>query len=187
MNCPRCQKEIADGSNFCYFCGERQAAPAQSIPAAQPAPAPGPSATYAEPRRLVRSVTDRKLGGVCAGLAHYLDADVTLIRGLAICSILVYGLGLLAYLIAWMVIPEGDTGPVQSVPGCHRLHRSLTNKKIGGVCGGVAEYLDADPTIIRLIWAISFFVFGVGGIFYLVLWFILPVDRPAPAGMQTAG
>ena len=186
MNCPRCQKEIVEGSNFCYFCGERTAAAAPPGPGA-PGAAPA-SAEQWEPRRLTRSVTDRKVGGVCAGLAHYLDADVTLIRVLAACSIFIYGMGLFAYLIAWLVIPEGDPRQELQVRPSRRLHRSQTDRKIGGVCGGVAEYLEADPTIIRLIWAISFFVFGLGGLLYLLMWFILPLgDGPQPAGMQTAG
>jgi len=187
MNCSRCQKEIAPGSNFCYFCGERQAPAASAAPPPPGPPAPRNYAAYGESRRLTRSVTDRKLGGVCAGLAHYLDMDVSLVRVLAVCSVIFYGLGLLAYLVAWMVIPEGDPGAAPVPPPYHRLHRSLTDRKVGGVCGGVAEYLEADPTIIRLIWAVSFFVFGVGGVLYLLLWFILPADRPAAAGMQTVG
>jgi len=186
MNCPSCQKEIADGSNFCYFCGQRiaPAAPAGAPPAPGGAGYPG---AYAEPRRLMRSMTDRKLGGVCAGLAHYLDMDVSLVRVLTVCSAVFYGIGFFAYLVAWMIIPEGEPGAVPAVPASRRLHRSANDRKIGGVCGGVAEFLEADPTIIRLIWAISFFVFGIGGILYLLLWFILPLDRPQPAGMQTAG
>jgi phage shock protein PspC (stress-responsive transcriptional regulator) len=174
MICAKCQKEIADGSNFCYYCGERTA---------QTSAAPGPGA----PRRLVRSVTDRKLGGVCAGLAAYLGMDVAIVRVLTAISILFYGVGLIAYLIAWMVIPEGDVAASPQPPS-RRLHRSLTDRKVGGVCGGVAEFLDADPTIIRLIWALSFFLFGVGGILYLLLWFVLPLgNQHQPAGVQPAG
>jgi phage shock protein PspC (stress-responsive transcriptional regulator) len=185
MICPKCEKEIANGSNFCYFCGERTA------PAAQPPPATGGPSWTSDPagqRRLLRSVTDRKLGGVCAGLAHYLDIDVAIVRVLAVASVLFYGIGLFSYLVAWMVIPEGDATTMSpQQPTSKRLHRSATDRRIGGVCGGVAEFLDADPTIIRLVWALSFFVFGAGGILYLLLWFVLPLGNTQPAGMQTAG
>ncbi len=176
MNCPRCQKAIADSSNFCYFCGERIAAPAV---AAVP-PASGP-------RRLTRSVTDRKLGGVCGGLADYLGLDVAIVRVLAVISIVFWGIGGLAYLIAWMVIPSADAGAPPQSPPVRRLHRSHRDRRIGGVCGGIAEYFDADPTAVRLIWALSFFCFGVGGLLYLILWFVLPEGNPQPAGMQPAG
>ena len=58
-----------------------------------------------------------------------------------------------------------------------RLTKSKTEKKIFGVCGGIAEYLDVDPTVIRLIWAGSVIVFGVGVIGYLAAALILPEDK----------
>lgn len=58
-----------------------------------------------------------------------------------------------------------------------RLTKSKTEKKIFGVCGGIAEYLDVDPTIVRLIWAGSVIVFGVGVIGYLAAALILPEDK----------
>jgi hypothetical protein len=58
MICPNCQKEIADGSKFCYNCGARLAADA---------PPPPPAYSAAPPKRLMRSSRDKKLGGVCAG------------------------------------------------------------------------------------------------------------------------
>ena len=58
-----------------------------------------------------------------------------------------------------------------------RLTKSKTEKKIFGVCGGLAEYLDVDPTVVRLIWAGSVIVFGVGIIGYLAAALILPEDK----------
>ena len=58
-----------------------------------------------------------------------------------------------------------------------RLTKSKTEKKIFGVCGGIAEYLDVDPTIVRLIWAGSVIVFGAGVIGYLAAALILPEDK----------
>jgi len=49
-----------------------------------------------------------------------------------------------------------------------RLTKSCKDKKIFGVCGGLAEYLNCDPTVIRLILAISILCFGVGGFAYLI-------------------
>jgi phage shock protein C len=58
------------------------------------------------PRRLYRSRRDRKLAGVCAGIGEYFDIDPVLIRLLWIFFTLAGGGGLLAYLIAWLVVPE---------------------------------------------------------------------------------
>jgi len=60
-------------------------------------------------KRLVRNVQDKKIAGVCAGLADYLDIDATLIRGLWILFTLLGGSGILAYLILWLIMPEAGT------------------------------------------------------------------------------
>jgi len=55
-----------------------------------------------------------------------------------------------------------------------KLYRDEYHKVIGGVCAGLAEYFDMDPTIVRLIFAFAFFVGGVGLVPYIVLWIVLP-------------
>ena len=57
-------------------------------------------------RRLYRSRYEKKLGGVCAGLAEYFGIDVSLVRLLWILLAVVYGSGILAYILAWIIIPE---------------------------------------------------------------------------------
>ena len=58
-----------------------------------------------ETKRLYRSRTERMIGGVCSGLANYLNADPTLIRLLMVLFALAGGPGLIAYLILWIVVP----------------------------------------------------------------------------------
>jgi len=48
------------------------------------------------------------------------------------------------------------------------------NKKIAGVCSGVAEYFNIDPTIVRIIWLILVLCFGIGIIAYLIAWIVFP-------------
>lgn len=55
-----------------------------------------------------------------------------------------------------------------------RLRRSRSDRKIAGVCGGFAEYLDLDATLVRLVWVMLAFFGGWGLIGYLVAWLILP-------------
>lgn len=55
-----------------------------------------------------------------------------------------------------------------------KLTRSR-DQKIGGVCGGIAEYFSLDPTIVRVGYAILFFAYGVGFLLYLILWFVMPL------------
>lgn len=57
-----------------------------------------------------------------------------------------------------------------------RLHKSARDKKICGVCGGLAEYLGCDPTLIRLAWAILALGWGSGILLYFLCAFILPEE-----------
>jgi phage shock protein PspC (stress-responsive transcriptional regulator) len=100
MTCSNCQKEIMAGSKFCYNCGAKQ----------PEATAPGAAPGTASPRRLTRSSTDKKIGGVCGGLAEYFDLDPTLIRVIWVLLVLCGGTGLLAYIILWIVLPLGPVG-----------------------------------------------------------------------------
>lgn len=58
-----------------------------------------------------------------------------------------------------------------------KLYRSRTNRIIGGVCGGIGDYLEFDPVFIRLIWGILFFMGGVGFLAYIVAWIIIPEEN----------
>ena len=55
-----------------------------------------------------------------------------------------------------------------------RLYKSSTDKKVCGVCGGIANYFDVDPTVIRLIWVIFTLVGGSGLIAYIIAAIIMP-------------
>lgn len=101
MFCPKCQKEIADGSKFCYNCGAQLAGGA-SAPTTAPA--------YIPPKKLVRSSNDKKIAGVCAGLADYFDMDTTLVRVLWLLATLVPGPNIIVYIVLWIVLPVGLTG-----------------------------------------------------------------------------
>jgi phage shock protein C len=104
MICTHCQREIADYSNFCYFCGARQVRAVDGPARAQ--------------KRLMRSAGDRKIGGVCGGFAEYLDVDSTLVRLVWVVAIFVpVPLGLIAYLVAWIVMPQAPLpSPVTPAP-----------------------------------------------------------------------
>jgi phage shock protein C len=106
MTCPSCQKEIVDGSKFCYNCGARLAG--ADAPAAAPVSPPA--------KRLMRSSRDKKLGGVCAGLAEYFDLDPTVVRVIWLLAVLLGGTGLLAYLILWIVLPLAPSGVPTTAP-----------------------------------------------------------------------
>ncbi len=89
MYCNACGKNIGEDSRYCSHCGNVVG----TLPVA---------------KRLMRSRADRKIGGVCAGLASYLDLDVSLVRILWFFITLVCGIvpGVVAYVLAWIIIPE---------------------------------------------------------------------------------
>ena len=66
--------------------------------------------TVAKTRRLYRSRTDRKLAGVCGGLAQYFNTDATLMRVLFVVLALLGGPGLVLYLLMWVLVPEEPLG-----------------------------------------------------------------------------
>jgi phage shock protein C len=70
-------------------------------PSGQAPPPPGP-----QPKRLYRSRSERMIAGVCGGVADYFGIDPTLVRILALATFLVPGSGVIAYLIAWVIVPE---------------------------------------------------------------------------------
>jgi phage shock protein C len=64
----------------------------------------------AQTRKLYRSRTDRKLAGVCGGLAQYFNLDATLIRVLFIVLAVLGGAGLVIYLAMWIIVPNDPQG-----------------------------------------------------------------------------
>jgi len=61
-----------------------------------------------------------------------------------------------------------------------RLYRSLTNRMVGGVCGGIAEYLGIDPTIVRILFVIAVLPWGIGIIAYIIGWIVIPENKKEP-------
>jgi phage shock protein C len=88
MYCNACGKAITEDSRVCSYCG----AVARTPPT---------------PKKLMRSRADKKIAGVCAGLAHYLNLDVTVVRMACIFITLATGIcpGIVTYLLAWIIVP----------------------------------------------------------------------------------
>jgi len=166
MTCPRCQRDLPDDARYCLGCGAAQAHPDR-----RPA------------HRLTRRPGHAWFGGVCAGLAEYLDVDVTLVRaGWVVLSVVpgfVVG-GFLAYLLAWLLIPDDSAAEAAPTPR-RALTRSTIDKRLAGVCGGLAEYFGVDATPIRLLWIVLSIVPGAiagGLIAYGLAWVLMPKAAP---------
>lgn len=59
-----------------------------------------------------------------------------------------------------------------------KLYLSETDKKIAGVCGGLAEYFGIDSTVVRILWVLLSIFFGSGIIAYLIAWLLIPKEPP---------
>ncbi|MDD2201223.1 MAG: PspC domain-containing protein [Firmicutes bacterium] len=58
-----------------------------------------------------------------------------------------------------------------------RLYRSVRDRMLGGVCGGLANYVNVDPTLIRFLWvAFTFFTRTPGILLYIIAWIIVPEE-----------
>jgi phage shock protein C len=107
MQCQNCHKDIAEGTRFCSSCGAQQAGVAGT---------PG-TACVPPVKRLMRSSRDKKIGGVCAGLAEYFDLDSTIVRVVWLLAILFAGTGFFVYLVLWIVLPQAPLAGAVTVPG----------------------------------------------------------------------
>lgn len=93
MFCTSCGHPLGETDRFCSQCGRPTIAGA--VPAA--------------PRKhLVRPMDKKKIAGVCAGFADYLEVDLTLMRIIWLCAAIFTGVGLIAYLICWIVMPKQE-------------------------------------------------------------------------------
>ena len=160
-------------------------------------------------KRLYRDEQNKVLGGVCSGIANYLNLDPIIIR---ILWILLFGISFFAYLLLWIAVPSTSVKEVGGVR--KRLFRDLDKKVIGGVCAGMSKYLGVKVGIIRVLFLLptillifnwnhfhlfqfwdfddfsNFFdvTFMPGPIFvYIVLWLVLPEARTSADKLEMMG
>ena len=62
----------------------------------------------------------------------------------------------------------------EETAGIKRVYRSKKGKMLAGVCGGIAEYFEVDPVLVRLLFVLLLFMGFVGIIVYLVAWLLIP-------------
>jgi phage shock protein PspC (stress-responsive transcriptional regulator) len=164
-----------------------------------------------EKRRLYRDSSDKFIGGVCSGIANYLNTDPAIVRILfAIVTFGGFGLGFLIYILLWIVLPTKD---LENFSG-KRLYRNPDDRVIGGVAGGLSAYFNIRTSTIRFIFAapLIFSIFfgvlrrmawhnnfdfypnilfgSISGTFiiaYIILWMVLPEARSTYEKMEMRG
>lgn len=145
-------------------------------------------------RELTKS-RDKKILGVAGGLAEYFEIDKSLMRAIWAFAAVFMPPMILAYIILGIVLPTapapafaGPTFTAEPQPEAEpeqqaetqapprRNYRRMTkseDKWIAGVCGGIAEYFDIDPVLVRALFLIGLFM-GAGLLAYIILAIIMP-------------
>ena len=90
MFCTQCGSELREQDCYCSQCGRRLK----------------PEVPPSMRERLMRDMQHKKIAGVCAGLARYFDVDVVLVRLIFLVLALSTGIGFIAYIVAWIVMPK---------------------------------------------------------------------------------
>lgn len=162
--------------------------------------APNPSV---EPRRLVRDLRRKTLGGVCAGLAHYFNMDVVWVRLIFVMLFVglpafsgatdgpdeffggVSGFTFIVYIAMWIALPGVMT--IEEDKTVKKFFRNPEDKVLGGVASGIAAYFGVDRGIIRLLFVLGIIFFGVGFLLYIVLWMIAPQANTLTEKMEMQG
>lgn len=164
--------------------------------------------------RLYRDANDKFLGGVCAGIANYVNVDPAIVRILfAIITFGGFGFGFLLYILLWIVLPSQTLHHNVS----KRFYRNPDDRVLGGVAGGIAAYFNKNPWTVRAIFAAplvlnilfsilnsivfafdrhdgllfpNFFFGSFTGTFilaYIILWIVLPEAKTPYQKMEMRG
>jgi phage shock protein PspC (stress-responsive transcriptional regulator) len=123
----------------------------------------------ASSKRLYRDENKKIIGGVCAGLANYLNIDVTVVRVIFAVIFLIFGFGLILYLVLWAIVPNSAAGQIGSTR--KKLYRDLDHKVVGGVCSGISHYFGVEVWVPRLLFLLPLTTIGLSRIYYDIEWF----------------
>ena len=129
--------------------------------------------------------------GVCSGIAEWLDVPAAVVRTVYVIAVLFWPTLFLGYFVMWFCMdrdvfrdrtwdnldPAGTSKHFRDLNYRKPIHRNTRDKKIAGVCAGIADYLEVSPFWIRLLTFLSLFVLGPFTIFgYILSIFLLDPD-----------
>jgi phage shock protein PspC (stress-responsive transcriptional regulator) len=163
---------------------------------------PTDGGAYAQPRRLVRDLRRKTLGGVAAGLAHYFNWDVVWVRLIFVALVVglpallgaspngeffggLSGFTVFAYIAMWIALP--GVGTIEEDKTVKKFYRNPEDKVLGGVASGLAAYFGVDIGVVRLLFVLGIVLFGAGFLLYIVLWLISPQANTLTEKMEMQG
>ncbi|GGZ35944.1 hypothetical protein GCM10007049_31530 [Echinicola pacifica] len=157
-------------------------------------------------KKLTRLESRKILGGVCAGLAHYLAIDPLWTRLIAILllfsgrlsfrnfdilpwdwdwSVSLGWWAVLAYIVLWIILPVSFEEPEDKK--IKKLYRNPDDRVIGGICSGLAAYFSIEVLWARLAFIGLVFAGGAGLVIYLILWIITPLAKSITERIKMKG
>jgi len=157
-------------------------------------------------KRLTRLENRKILGGVCAGIAHYLAIDPLWTRLIAILLLFsgrinfpgfdwfpgdwffrvsLAGWAVLAYIVLWAILPVSHEDIEDK--NIKKLYRNPDDRVIGGVGSGLAAYFNIEVIWVRLLFLALLFAGGSGLVIYLILWIITPVAKSITERIEMKG
>jgi phage shock protein PspC (stress-responsive transcriptional regulator) len=153
-----------------------------------------------ERKRFYRSESDKKIAGVCSGIAQYLHIDVVFVRVVFLILFFSFGFGVIPYLIIWLATSSSSSHEIGAVR--KKLYRDPDNKLIAGVCSGIGSYLDIEVWIPRVVfllpligvvldrmdhWYLSESLIPGAFLAYLFAWIIIPEAKTAAEKLEMKG
>ena len=135
-------------------------------------------------KKLHISYQNKMLTGVCGGLSESFEINAMIIRLVFLVSLFFGGTGLIAYLILFAILPKSqqepdiiDIEPEPEEEMQNKIYRKWDDRMIAGVCSGIAQYLNWDVSLIRIVFVIMSFTGGVGVVLYAIFWFMFPNEE----------
>ncbi len=133
-------------------------------------------------KHITKSQQDKKIAGICGGLGEHTSIPAWFWRVMFIASVFIYGLGALLYILFWIFMPADQT---QNEPNyshktnwLNQLTKSATDKKVGGVCGGLGDSTAVPSWCWRILFVTSSILYGFGFGLYVLLWIFMPNPKP---------
>jgi phage shock protein PspC (stress-responsive transcriptional regulator) len=164
---------------------QNAAGPASSESGSAGAAGAGASSTFVPPKILRRDQKRKILGGVCAGIANYMNVDSLWVRLMFALFAFAWGFTIIIYIIMWIVVP--GTYDLSEPEVGKKMFRDPEKKILGGVSAGVATYLNIDILAVRILFIVLTIAGGLGIFIYIILWVVLPEARTLTDRMQMQG
>jgi len=129
-------------------------------------------------KQIAKSQQDKKIAGICGGLGEHTSIPAWFWRVMFILTTFIYGLGAMLYVLFWIFMPsdttQADINYSTKNNWLNQLSRSETDKKIGGICGGLGENSSVPSWCWRILFVASSLVYGLGIGLYTLLWIFMP-------------